>query len=980
MDIPDQDNPNAFDSIPQVRSPRSTTMRSRAVEPSGQVVNGVDPPLRGHLDMDGEVSTAGMTREQGVMIPPASFPVPRAGSQEESQGAPSDLPIRQASDFLQGPRGQRAVETELGRRHEAPSGMTGMAAGMSNTDQAAPLVHGPPAGSGQSAVRTSNGVPTMGDSVEYASVTSSAARWDGARLASSEPMVPGMSLLGPETVRRLQQMQVSAPHLYGLQGDPTPPRPPSTSSSDIQMEVRRQLGDLRALHEEESRRLRAQVEALVAENYELRMTIPDNEQGGRANSRSWLVNQGGFPGLGWLGRGLGSILGNYNPPPPPRALESTAPAPPRQAPPSIVDLEPVDLRLRELMSTSTTSGVATGPMDFRPLPPPPPPPLPCDRGQEVYPVHRGDDAAIINQHPVPKPCGLGPRVPVLAEDDEGSSRQLLSAMPDLHSELPTNPDPTHDDLTNKGSEASLDPLKVVLTGMAQLQGLVTELAGSPKAPGKPEVIKPGVSSLTELPLPGPEASLHFADWLHDSKPALSDISDNSEVLWQLVLDESEAWYKKYLQLGPMERLVSKPSPSPELADPKWSRLSRRIEGMILSSAPQTVRQEISSARVSGLLNVMCRLFCIYGPGGLAERELGLRNIQDPPTSSSIQEAIDQLRRWRRWCNRMSELGGALPDCALRVKALTKMTRQVLQGQPEIAFRISLVRAELQVDLTPTDSKVDKLHAQLLSEFEAVNNRKDKDSERDKTGGTAPFPATPKIKGVDAPEPATSPKAPKPPKANPKTPPPPKVGGSSEGQGTARTPCSFYTTPNGCKKGLECSFEHDWNQIPSNERSQRCKSCGAKGHKAAECKAGSKEGGSKGGKAKGGGKGPNAGRVDPASASVPPPPPVPSGESQQIKSMLADAALLLQQAMPKNTQVPDAPVQAVPKTAAGGTQTSAGNVAQGTPVTLASLSAQLETLRSMSREFGVRTVRVCARANGSPSSPLGQRCNPRRHSI
>ena len=45
---------------------------------------------------------------------------------------------------------------------------------------------------------------------------------------------------------------------------------------------------------------------------------------------------------------------------------------------------------------------------------------------------------------------------------------------------------------------------------------------------------------------------------------------------------------------------------------------------------------------------------------------------------------------------------ALPDCALRVKALSKMTKQVLQGHSEIAFRISLVRAELQVDLTPTE--------------------------------------------------------------------------------------------------------------------------------------------------------------------------------------------------------------------------------------------------------------------------------------
>ena len=140
-------------------------------------------------------------------------------------------------------------------------------------------------------------------------------------------------------------------------------------------------------------------------------------------------------------------------------------------------------------------------------------------------------------------------------------------------------------------------------------------------------------------------------------PALSDVSDNSELLWQLVLDESEAWYKGYLRLGPMDRLVAKPEPSSELADPKWGRVSRRIEKMILSAAPQVVRQEVSSARISGLQNVVRRLYCLDGPGGLAERELGLKNIQDPLAASTVQEAIDHLRRWRRWCTRMSELGG-----------------------------------------------------------------------------------------------------------------------------------------------------------------------------------------------------------------------------------------------------------------------------------------------------------------------------------
>eukprot|EP00439_Symbiodinium_sp_Y106_P047630 s3065_g6.t1 len=100
-------------------------------------------------------------------------------------------------------------------------------------------------------------------------------------------------------------------------------------------------------------------------------------------------------------------------------------------------------------------------------------------------------------------------------------------------------------------------MNVVLTGMAQLQGLVTELATTAKASTKPELVKPGSSILPDLPYPGPEACLLFADWLHDSKPALADVSDSSEVLWQVVLEESEKWYKGYLTLGPMERAGTK---------------------------------------------------------------------------------------------------------------------------------------------------------------------------------------------------------------------------------------------------------------------------------------------------------------------------------------------------------------------------------------------------------------------------------------
>ena len=72
--------------------------------------------------------------------------------------------------------------------------------------------------------------------------------------------------------------------------------------------------------------------------------------------------------------------------------------------------------------------------------------------------------------------------------------------------------------------------------MAQLQGVVSELATSPKTTGKAEVIKPGVSSLPDLPEASSEACLEFSDWLHNTRPALADVSDTS--------GELNLWFRK----------------------------------------------------------------------------------------------------------------------------------------------------------------------------------------------------------------------------------------------------------------------------------------------------------------------------------------------------------------------------------------------------------------------------------------------------
>ena len=177
----------------------------------------------------------------------------------------------------------------------------------------------------------------------------------------------------------------------------------------------------------------------------------------------------------------------------------------------------------------------------------------------------------------------------------------------------------------------------------QLQGVVAGIV-SPKANERYEAIQPGVSSLPALLESGPEACFEFSDWLHSSRPALSDISHTSENLWEGVVKEAAEWYREYLKTDILGRLSAKPTPSPFLKQQTWARVSRRIETMLIQAAPASAQEELNPARVSGLLPVVCRLYVIYGPGGLNERETRLRQIQDPNPGTTVADTVEILRK------------------------------------------------------------------------------------------------------------------------------------------------------------------------------------------------------------------------------------------------------------------------------------------------------------------------------------------------
>ena len=179
------------------------------------------------------------------------------------------------------------------------------------------------------------------DSVEYASVRTSVPGSGVNQTIPSGGTAQG-ALFDQQALDRMQRMQDQAPLLYPVDS-PVPMQPSSTTSSDLQAEVRRQLSDMMRLRDEESRRLRAQVEALSFENQSLRLRMEAGVQEEMHGSRPEGFGSFGFPSFGWLGRGLGSLIG---PPRPPRGLGLASghspPRPPdeRPLPPQVMDSPP----------------------------------------------------------------------------------------------------------------------------------------------------------------------------------------------------------------------------------------------------------------------------------------------------------------------------------------------------------------------------------------------------------------------------------------------------------------------------------------------------------------------------------------------------------------------------------------------------------------------------------------------------------------
>ena len=302
------DNPNLND-LPddqQVMS-RPNVANAASLEPKAGHAQNVNDFLEAAAvsqNMDSETTASRIMRRSQ----------PQVQSVNDSQGAEPEraptvkMPMSEARPWRSVDQASRTrvVVAELQEhRHGGQMRSAGFLNGVMRAVQAIPTaVEGIVNGGNPPAPGSS---PAANDAVEYASARSSVSA-EGRRDPPSERQVPATPLFNEEVVRRLHQMPSEAPHLYRMEmrGQESQ-RPLSTTSSDIQAEVRRQLNEMMAVHEDESRKLRAHVEQLTAENRNLRERVESRASQELYSSRP--VNPKGFPGFGWFGKSLGSMMG-----------------------------------------------------------------------------------------------------------------------------------------------------------------------------------------------------------------------------------------------------------------------------------------------------------------------------------------------------------------------------------------------------------------------------------------------------------------------------------------------------------------------------------------------------------------------------------------------------------------------------------------------------------------------------------------------
>ena len=622
------------------------------------------------------------------------------------------------------------------------------------------------------------------------------------------PMRPTRSpeasaLFTREQLQRLRALEMDAPTLYG--GNPGQDHASaSTASSAVQAEVQRQLHEFLTQHRSETVDLRQQVEQLRREKMDLERLAGDralHSQGLPAGDRA--LHSQGLPagdralhsqGLPQGDRALHSqglpqgdrALHSAGLPQGDRALHSQG-LPQGDRALHSAGLPQGDRALhsqglpqgdRALHSAGLPQGDRA--LHSQGLPQ-------GDRALHSAGLPAGDRALHSHDLPAGDRASNAQESQARAGGDDGNVPEGPGSRP----ESPTQPTP-------------MELLGVIATGMRQLQEVQLKQMEKKDAP---EVVKPGISSLPMLDSPGKETSpVDIQDWLEEVGSIMGDLSDTSHEWWRGVRDVADDHYKRWVTATPLEKLTITLPKDPKLEHGKYGRVNSRAAGMLLSALPTEVKSEMVTKKCTGSsTSLVYKLLTMYRPGGEQEKTLLLEQLTTPEGVATPDLAVQALRKWGRWFSRAKDLTVTVPDPVLMVKGLATIVGPVLTKNQDAWLRTTMMRNRLQLDSNPTESTTLDYHRHLQAEMELLC-----------TASTTPVRAPPRIKAAAA---AVS------------------AGGSSAT--TARQkpekkdkPCRWFgKSEEGCKKGMDCPFQHDWGGV---SKVGRCLLCSAVGHQKKDC--------------------------------------------------------------------------------------------------------------------------------------------------
>ncbi|CAE7741106.1 Ppp5c [Symbiodinium sp. CCMP2592] len=311
------------------------------------------------------------------------------------------------------------------------------------------------------------------------------------------------------------------------------------------------------------------------------------------------------------------------------------------------------------------------------------------------------------------------------------------------------------------------------------------------------------------------AAINVGDWLHGLSGPMGDLTDGSAQWWSQVLSSLDAYYGEYINASAVKKLQMKPEDyaGPMLRESKWLRVDKRAASMLLQAIPEAIRTEVLANRLQTTLAILARIMTIYRPGSAVERQQVLKALESPGNATNPMELVECLRKWARWLKRAQDLGLQVPDPSILLKGLDQSAKAQLERHSEVMFRTNMLRYSLELDSTPVLGAVVKYHSHLLGELEQIAYRG-----RIKT--TPSSTAALRAMGTGASEAAHA--------GSPKG-----VTSPSSPTSAAQRPCKFFVSEAGCQRA-NCKFTHDWAAIPREERQERCKGCGAKGHMRRNC--------------------------------------------------------------------------------------------------------------------------------------------------